>query len=184
MNLKATPLALPGCFSAKLPRTDDNRGSFLKLFHSESFETFLPGFMPREIYTTTSQQGVLRGMHFQLPPDDHAKVVVCISGCVTDVLLELRPIREHGRVISIDLAPEGQNCVLIPKGVAHGFYAQTDNSTLLYLVETIHSPEKDAGILWNSFGHEWLDKDPILSDRDKTHPEWKSFQAPDEWGSL
>jgi dTDP-4-dehydrorhamnose 3,5-epimerase/CDP-3, 6-dideoxy-D-glycero-D-glycero-4-hexulose-5-epimerase len=180
MNLNVTPLALPGCFSAKLTAFEDERGSFQKLFHSSSFGAFLPGFLPREIYVTTSHKGVLRGMHFQLPPDDHTKIVICLSGKVTDVLLDLRPGETYGKTASVELSPDGQNAVLLPKGIAHGFYAQNDASALLYLVETVHSPKNDKGILWSSFGFDWPDGAPIISARDTQHPPFSAFLPSDE----
>lgn len=182
MNLGATPLTLPGCYSATLSAFEDARGSFRKLFHAQSFQTLLPGFVPAEVYLTTSAKGVLRGMHFQVPPHDHAKVVICLSGRVTDVLLDLRRGHGFGASTHVELTPQGPNTVLIPKGVAHGFYSHEDGSALLYLVETEHALESDAGVLWNSFGFDWPSQNAILSDRDTKHPTLKSFQSPAGWG--
>lgn len=181
MNLEPHPLALPGCSTAQLNTFDDVRGSFQKLFHASAFEASLPGFLPQEIYLTTSSKGVLRGMHFQLPPDDHRKVVICLNGKVTDVLLDIRQGDSYGRATAVDLAPDGWNVVMIPKGIAHGFYAHMDDSALLYLVETQHSPKNDKGILWNSFSYDWPDQAPILSERDAAHPPFSAFLSPREW---
>jgi len=184
MKLDATPLALPGCFIAQLTTFEDARGSFQKLFHADAFEAYLPGFLPREIYLTNSVMGVLRGMHFQLPPDDHAKVVVCLGGKITDVLLDLRPGETYGQTVAVELVPSDQNVVLLPKGIAHGFYAQTNASELLYLVETGHSPNNDKGILWNSFAFDWPDDAPILSARDTQHPTFAEFLPPLDWEGI
>lgn len=184
MNLNATPLALPGCFSARLSKFEDARGSFQKMFHTDAMVAYLPGFQPREIYLTTSSKGVLRGMHFQLPPNDHAKVVVCLHGKVTDVLLDLRPGRTYGQTAAVELSPDGQNIVLLPKGIAHGFYVQADASELLYLVETVHCADSDKGILWNSFAFDWPDHSPILSARDTQHPPLADFTPPHDWQSM
>lgn len=178
MKIETTPLELDNCFSAKLANFEDSRGSFLKLFHDATISAFLPNFLPREAYLTTSAKGVLRGMHFQLPPDDHSKIVIALSGRVTDVLLDLRKGGGYGKWVRAELSPQGINAMLIPKGVAHGFYAHEDNSALLYLVETVHSPNKDAGIHWNSFGYEWPTSKPILSDRDQNHKPLKAFSSP------
>lgn len=183
MKLDWTPLALSGCYSVSLPKFGDDRGSFFKLFHESGVGVYLPGFLPREIYLTTSARGVLRGMHFQVPPYDHAKVVISLSGRVCDVLLDLRPGPGYGAVTSVELSPEGQNAVLLPKGIAHGFYAHENNSSLLYLVETVHSPENDRGVMWNSFGYDWPISNPILSQRDQRHPALDQFVAPPEWAS-
>jgi len=183
VKLVPTPLALPGCYSLSLPTFRDDRGSFSKLFHEGGVGEYLPGFLPREIYLTTSSRGVLRGMHFQLPPNDHAKVVVSLSGRVTDVLLDLRPGPGYGAFTSVELSPHGQNAVLMPKGIAHGFYAHEDNSGILYLVETVHAPENDRGVMWNSFSYDWPTTDPILSQRDNAHPILTDFVAPADWAN-
>ncbi len=201
MKLDPRALGLDGCHAVHLPTFGDDRGGFQKLFHAEGFGRYLPGFLPREAYLTTSARGVLRGMHFQLPPHDHGKVVVCLGGAVTDVLLDLRPGPGYGAVASVDLTPGGENAVLIPKGIAHGFYAREDNSALLYLVETVHAPDHDAGLMWNSFGFDWPDlggpdlggpnldepdlgdpdRGPILSARDTAHPVFADFTPPASW---
>lgn len=183
MNLVASPLALPGCFSAKLSKFEDARGSFHKFFHAQTLSHYLPGFLPREIYLTSSYQGVLRGMHYQVPPHDHAKIVICLGGLVTDVLLDLRAGATYGQAISVELSAQSnqENAVLLPKGIAHGFYAHTDASQLMYIVETEHSPESDRGVLWNSFGYSWPSDDPILSERDQKHPLFEAFSPPSDW---
>lgn len=181
MKLAPNKLAITGCYSQKLPNIFDDRGSFLKLFHASGMRAYLPNFLPREIYLTTSKRGVLRGMHFQIPPDDHAKVVISVSGRVHDVLLDLRSGPGFGAVASVELSPEGQNAVLIPKGIAHGFFAYEDNTTLLYLVETEHSPNNDHGILWNSFGYVWPNVPQMLSIRDQNHQTFAKFTPPESW---
>ncbi|WP_299586230.1 dTDP-4-dehydrorhamnose 3,5-epimerase family protein [uncultured Tateyamaria sp.] len=181
MNLQARPLGISGCFVARLPVLQDARGGFQKLFHAPAFGDLVPELSLQEAYLTTSQKNVLRGMHFQVPPHDHAKVVVCLTGAVTDVILDLRSGDGFGAVESVALAPDGDNCVILPKGVAHGFCAHADNSGLLYLVETVHAPEHDAGIAWDGFGFDWPVRDPILSDRDLGHPSLAEFVAPASW---
>lgn len=183
MKLDPIPLALSGCYSVSLPTFGDDRGSFFKLFHESGMGAYLPGFLPREIYLTNSASGVVRGMHFQVPPDDHGKIVISLSGRVSDVLLDLRPGPGYGSAASVELSPEGQNAVLLPRGIAHGFYAHEDNSALLYLVETVHSPDNDRGVMWNSFDYDWPTSDPILSQRDQKHPALAQFVAPPEWAS-
>lgn len=181
MKLDAEPLSLDGCYAARLTAFSDERGSFHKLFHRRAFQAFLPGFSPAEVYLTTSARNVLRGMHFQLPPHDHAKVVICLSGRLTDVLLDLRPGAGFGRSTRLALSTEGPNAVLIPKGIAHGFYAHENGSALLYLVETEYASEWDAGVMWDSFGFDWPSDEPVLSERDQRHPTLAAFRPPGEW---
>lgn len=189
MNIDWTPLDLPGCFSTSLPSFGDARGSFNKLYHQSDFAPVVPGLEIREAYLTISQKGVLRGMHFQRPPEAHQKVVCCVGGRVLDVMLDLRPGRGYGHATSVEMTPQGTNCVAIPIGVAHGFLALEDDAALMYFVGTEYVPEADAGVLWNSFGFDWPlgsvgQDDPTLSDRDKGHPTLADFVPPIDWVSL
>lgn len=177
-------LSVSGCYSGSLRNLKDSRGSFQKIYNSEALEKVLPGFLPRECYVTTSARGVLRGMHFQLPPYDHAKIVTCLSGHVLDVIVDLRPGQSYGRAAEIELSSTGTNCVVIPKGFGHGFYSYSDNTQLLYLVETSHVPRSDAGLLWNSINANWPNLNPILSERDQSHPTLAEFNPPNSWAEV
>ena len=184
MEISWNKLDVPGCYSGRLSAINDNRGSFQKLFNVNTFESVLPGFIPREIYLTNSLRGVLRGMHFQLPPDDHAKIVICLSGSALDVMIDLRPGKSYGAVDHVRLSPKAHNCVAMPSGIGHGFYAESENTQLLYLVETGYSPLSDTGILWQSIDFEWPNPTPILSERDKSHKTLDEFLPPDEWKNI
>jgi dTDP-4-dehydrorhamnose 3,5-epimerase len=175
---------IPGCFEL-LPKVQkDLRGKFVKVFHKEFFlQTGIETDFVEEYYSV-SRKGVIRGMHFQLPPQAHAKLVYCIKGKVLDVILDLRkgsPAYGNYEVINMDA--DKANCVYIPKGLAHGFYAICDDTVMIYKVSTIYSPAHDAGILWNSFGMDWPINNPILSPRDQTFPPLSVFQTPFIYGA-
>lgn len=181
MDIEWAELSVPGCHVSSLSRFTDSRGSFQKLFNVDTFKSVLSGFVPLECYITSSASGVLRGMHFQLPPDDHGKLVICLGGRALDVIVDLRPGPSYGHTAQVELNPNGPNCVAMPIGVGHGFYALSDNTQLLYLVGTGHAPASDAGVLWNSINIEWPCTTPILSERDKAHPPLAHFTPPEEW---
>jgi dTDP-4-dehydrorhamnose 3,5-epimerase-like enzyme len=67
---------------------------------------------------------------------------------------------------------------VIPKGIAHGFRSLTNDSLLIYKTSTEHAPSFERGLRWNSFGFDWGDTVPVLSDRDRAHPEFSSFDTP------
>jgi len=159
----------------------DPRGTFNKVFQKTSVDAVYPGFEPREVYVTRSSKGVLRGMHFQLPPHAHGKVVNILFGRVLDVLLDLRAGPNYGRVASLELTPDTTNTVVIPVGCAHGFLALEDESTLAYTVEREHAPNHDAGIAWGSFDFDWPVSAPILSKRDSSHQRLSDFTPPQHW---
>jgi dTDP-4-dehydrorhamnose 3,5-epimerase len=109
----------------------------------------------------------------------HDKLVYCPVGRVLDVVVDLRKwSKNYGKTMSRELSATNREMLFVPVGFAHGFLALEDNTMMVYQTSTMHSPQHDAGILWNSFGFQWPVKDPILSDRDKAFPALKDFQSP------
>lgn len=160
---------------------EDQRGVFVKPFHEEQLHEHDIRMTVREEFFSTSGEDVLRGMHFQLPPHAHSKLVYCITGKVLDVLLDLRKASPtFGQAVSFELSASNRHCVFIPKGIAHGFYTLGSDSCLVYKTDAVHNPECDAGISWNSFGFDWplQSKQPIVSDRDQKHPHFCDFESP------
>jgi dTDP-4-dehydrorhamnose 3,5-epimerase/CDP-3, 6-dideoxy-D-glycero-D-glycero-4-hexulose-5-epimerase len=102
-----------------------------------------------------------------------------MSGSVLDVVLDLRRGLNYSHVACAQLSAHDGNMIFIPKGVAHGFLASVDASTLVYKTSTIHQPQYDDGIAWNSFDFNWgLVDEPIISMRDESHPSLAKFDTP------
>ena len=170
---------IDGCYELTSNIFDDCRGSFVKVFHEDAFAKVGLESKFAEEYYSTSRKGVIRGLHFQVPPEDHVKLVYCISGSAFDVVVDLRvgsPTFGNHEVFSLrsDLA----NMIYIPKGMAHGFCSLSESTTLVYKTSTVYSPTCDSGILWNSVDIDWPEIFPVLSDRDKSFPDFKSFISP------
>lgn len=156
----------------------DIRGAFTKPFcKSEFLESRLETDFAEQYYSV-SNRNVIRGMHFQIPPFEHSKLVYCVHGEVRDVLVDLRKGRNFGKSISCDLSHTNGLAVYIPSGVAHGFLSLTHGSILVYNVTSSYSSNHDRGILWNSFGFPWGTKDPIISKRDSTFEPLALFETP------
>lgn len=173
----STPLE--GCFELQPIVRGDNRGSFVKTFHADTFAELKLVTDFKEEYFSTSTKNVVRGMHFQIPPADHVKLVCCIEGAVKDVVVDLRKnSATFGKHCAFYLNGERMNMLYIPKGFAHGFLTLSERATMFYKLTTVYSPENDKGILWNSCGIDWQCDAPILSDRDKTHPTLAEFDSP------
>jgi dTDP-4-dehydrorhamnose 3,5-epimerase len=169
---------LPGCFEIEPLASADERGRFVKPFHAPTFAAHGLASDFAEAFYTVSRCGALRGMHFQLPPHAHAKLVYCVSGTILDVLLDLRvgsPTFGQHRVF--ELNGERPLALYLPPGVAHGFYA-TSEATLAYHVTTPHAPRHDGGVRWDSFGMAWPTRAPILSARDRVLPSVDEFASP------
>ncbi|MBL6936145.1 MAG: dTDP-4-dehydrorhamnose 3,5-epimerase family protein [Alphaproteobacteria bacterium] len=170
---------LPGLFELRPQLFEDNRGRLAKIFHADFFNShgLETGFT--EAYSSFSHDCVLRGLHFQSPPHDHAKLVVCLAGSVFDAVLDLRRSSPaYGRHVTFALSGEKGNVLYIPRGLAHGFSVEEGPATMMYMTTTQHSPEADAGIAWDSAGVSWPAGDPVISDRDRGFPRLEDFDSP------
>lgn len=156
----------------------DDRGSFVKIFNNELYEQYGIHFIAKEIYYSVSRKNVIRGMHFQMPPQDHAKLVYVMNGSVVDVVLDIRKKSStYGKCFSIILEAN-QKSIYIPSGFTHGFKALANNTTVVYNQTSCYSQDHDSGILWNSFGFNWNVNNPIISNRDKMFIEFNKFNSP------
>jgi dTDP-4-dehydrorhamnose 3,5-epimerase len=170
---------IEGCYIFKNGIFRDQRGSFSKVFSSESFKSIGMDISIAEVFFSNSLKGVVRGMHFQAPPHEQAKIVSCLSGRVLDVVLDIRKTSStYGKAIGIELTADNEKTVVIPKGCAHGFYSYEDNSIISYMVETNHNKVADQGILWNSFKFDWPTSNPIISERDRQFLKFQDFKTP------
>lgn len=178
------PAGLPGCVVVQPRDAADDRGRFVKLVHAPSFAEIGMRHDFAETFYTTSRHRVLRGMHLQLPPHDHAKLISCVAGTVLDVLLDLRVgSPTYGQHRTFDLRDEHPRALYIAPGVAHGFYTLSGEATMVYLVTSAHAPAYDAGVRWDTFGVRWPDGEPVLSARDRTLPALADFASPFSFGS-
>lgn len=177
--MKIVATAIPGCYQIITDIRRDDRGSFVKVFHEDIFREHGLATDFREEYYSTSQRNVIRGLHFQTPPHDHAKLVYCTHGAVMDVALDLRkgsPM--YGQHITLELSAENGHMLYLPAGLAHGFCSLSDQSLMVYKVTTTYAPNNDGGVLWNSAGITWPVQAPIMSPRDGTFPELAAFDSP------
>lgn len=170
---------LPGCYELEPVIRDDERGSFTKTFHEGAFAELGLRADFKEAYHSTSVKGVLRGLHFQLPPAEHAKLVYCIEGNVMDVALDLRCNSvTYGQHHICYLKAKTGNMFYLPAGLAHGFYTLSEHAVMMYCVTSLYDPVHDSGVRWDSAGITWPDSKPIMSDRDKEFVPFTDFQSP------
>lgn len=177
MNI--SELEISGCFLIQSKRFKDHRGSFVKTYHQDIYRELSLNFDFAEEFYSLSHKNVIRGMHFQTPPEDHDKIVYCPVGAVNDVFVDIRKSsKTYGQFKEIELTEDNGCILLLPKGIAHGFVSLTDNTLMVYKTSTTHSIVNDAGIRWDSFGYDWKVENPILSERDKNFIELSSFNSP------
>lgn len=177
MKIKET--TLPGVFIIEAKAFSDHRGVFVKTFHEETFKPYNLDINFKESFYSISNKNVIRGMHFHLPPKDHAKLVYVTSGSVIDVVLDLRKDSPtFGEHEAIKVSQENSLMVYIPKGCAHGFLSLEDNTCMVYLQTGMYSPEHDTGIHIHDFGMNWGVTEPIISKRDLDFMTLKNFNSP------
>lgn len=171
--------AMDGVFSIDLPCFNDARGRFVKTYRDDVLQQCGIQTKFYEGYFSVSEKNVLRGMHFQLPPHHHDKLVSHISGDILDVVLDLRTTsKTYGKTIAFELNDQKRMSIFVPAGCAHGFLSRSSGATLQYLTSSLYSQEYDSGILWNSFGFPWPIESPILSNRDQDFISLQDFSSP------
>ena len=166
----------------------DDRGYFVETFRADKLEKFL-GYKINfcQDNESKSKKGVLRGLHYQLPPFAQTKLVRVIKGRVLDVAVDIRKgSPTFGKHVSVELSEENKRQLLVPRGFAHGFVVLEDDTVFSYKVDNYYSPENDRGILFSDeeLKIDWiLDKDKLLlSDKDKVQPLLKETKDLFEYG--
>jgi dTDP-4-dehydrorhamnose 3,5-epimerase len=168
----------PNTFLVENNFFDDSRGRFCKKLTKNLLESIGFKFDLFEEFYTKSFNGVIRGMHFTLPPYDQTKIVYCISGSVMDVILDLRPGANYGNFQKFILDSAKPSLLIIPKGVAHGFKSLSDDSILVYKTDSEYNLNFDSGLYYNSFGCDWGIEDPVISERDQGLIKFEDFVSP------
>lgn len=177
------PSKLTGCFELQPKVFEDVRGRLVKVFHEQAFAAQGLETAFAEEYYSVSCKNVVRGLHFQLPPVDHVKMVYCVEGEVLDVVVDLRNgSPTFGKFELFELSSAKANSLYIPKGMAHGFCVRSARAIMVYKVSTVYSPAHDAGVLWNSVGIPWPTTEPVLSERDAAFPRFDEFISPFRYG--
>jgi dTDP-4-dehydrorhamnose 3,5-epimerase len=159
--------------------SEDDRGVFVKNFNNQNFLENNIDFEIRESYYSISHKDVIRGMHFQLPPYDHQKLVYVLQGAIIDVVLDIRKnSKTYKKFISVELSQKNRKSIFIPRGLAHGFKSLENDTIVGYHVGSEYKSNCDTGIKFDSFGYNWRIEKPIISSRDFNFIGLKSFNSP------
>ena len=164
----------------------DDRGYFFESYSKRQFEEAVGQTVDFvQDNESRSTKGVMRGLHFQLPPFTQAKLVRCVEGAVLDVAVDLRKgSPTYGRHVAVELTADNHFQFFVPRGFAHGFAVLSDVAVFQYKCDNYYAPQADGGIsiLDSSLGIDWR-IDPakaILSEKDLRHPYLKDFDTPFE----
>lgn len=167
---------IPGLFTLDKPPFSDSRGSFHKILCEPPTDS--KPFNCDEIYWSSSEQGVARGMHLQIPPFHGRKLVFATLGVVRDVVIDLRVgSPTYHQVWETELTPESPG-VLIPAGCAHGFIVTEGPAILVYAQEGAYSRDCDTGVNIHSIDTGDLTSHIVISERDQQLPQLAEFISP------
>ena len=154
----------------------DDRGYFVETFREDKLEAYL-GYRINfcQDNESKSSRGVLRGLHYQLPPHAQTKLVRVINGSVLDVAVDIRKgSPTFGKYVAVKLSAENKRQLLVPRGFAHGFVVLEDDTVFAYKVDNYYSPECDRGIAYNDtdINIDWgvTYEELNLSDKDQKQP--------------
>jgi dTDP-4-dehydrorhamnose 3,5-epimerase len=172
--MQATPLAIPEVVIFEPRVFGDERGCFYESFSQKIFEQATS--LKREFVQdnhSKSQKGVLRGLHYQLPPMAQGKLVRVIEGEVFDVAVDIRKnSATFGQWVGERLSVKNNKQMWVPEGFAHGFITLSDTAQFLYKTTNYYSPEHERCIVWDdpALAIDWrlsLVDEPLLSEKDK-----------------
>lgn len=181
--MKLSDTKIPGLKVVEPRIFEDLRGKFIKNFNDDFFKEHGLDISIKESYYSISHKDVLRGMHFQVPPHDHLKLVYVPYGKIIDVVLDIRKNSPtYGEFFEVELSSENAKILIIPKGLAHGFRSLEDNTNVTYMQTTVYEPASDAGIKYNSFGYDWGLPDAKVSERDLGFENFDIFESPFIYG--
>ncbi len=172
--------SLPGVKLLALEPHRDERGCYLRCLCRDALaELGIDLSVAQANASFTTRAGTLRGLHYQLPPADEAKLVVCLKGAIFDVVLDLRPAsRDFGRHVGQELSADAYRAVVVPPRCAHGFLSLTDDVIVAYYASSPYAPEQERGIRWDdpTFALGWPFPPRLVSERDRRHPDFDPAQ--------
>ncbi|MGA1333151.1 MAG: dTDP-4-dehydrorhamnose 3,5-epimerase family protein [Ilumatobacteraceae bacterium] len=170
--------AISGCMKWPAIHSSDTRGTFSKVLSAPIRSAMGYDFHVREIFWNRSREGVIRGMHLQLPPHEGAKVIWVTAGKVRDVVIDLRvsspTYRQH---VAFEM-DNTSGLLFIPVGCANGFEVLSSEAVVNYAQECDYAPDSDSGVRWDSFGCQWNSLSPVVSARDSELPPLETFDSP------
>lgn len=179
MNIKTTPIE--GLLVIEPQVFNDPRGYFYESYNKQKFTEAGIDFEFIQDNQSLSQKGIIRGLHFQVPPFEQGKLVRVIQGAVKDVVVDIRKNSPtFGQHFSIVLTSENKTMFFIPPGFAHGFETLEDDTIFLYKCTNVYNKESEGGLLWNDpfLKINWQNIDPLISDKDKILPTFENLISP------
>ena len=173
--MKVIETEIEGVFILEPRVFGDDRGYFFESFSLKHFEEKVSKTVFVQDNESKSKYGVLRGLHYQLPPYTQAKLVRVVKGRVLDVAVDIRKgSPTFGKYVAVELSEENKLQFFLPKGFAHGFAVLSEEAIFQYKCDEYYAPDYEGAICYDDpdLGIDWRLplKDIILSEKDKKHP--------------
>jgi dTDP-4-dehydrorhamnose 3,5-epimerase len=176
-----TETNLPGAYVIDLKKMQDQRGFFGRAWCQREFEA--QGLVSRLAQANISfnhLQGTLRGMHYQIAPFEETKLVRCTKGAIYDVIIDLRlESPTYKQWVGVELTAANYKTLYVPEGFAHGYQTLENDTEVFYQVSQFYAPESERGIRYNdsAFGIKWPLPVKMISDKDKSWPDYENHEA-------
>lgn len=180
--MELQPLKCPGVYLVRPAVRGDDRGHFVRTWDEAIFADFgLSRPWVQENQSYNRQAGIIRGLHFQLPPHAETKLVRCAYGAVLDVFVDLRKgSPTYGQHEAVELAAETAHILYLPKGFAHGYCTLSRESLVQYKVDACYAPKAEGGLRWDdpALAISWPITQPLLSPKDAKWADFAEFDSP------
>jgi dTDP-4-dehydrorhamnose 3,5-epimerase len=184
MEIRAT--ALPDVKILTPRRFGDSRGYFSETWSAPRLaEAGLALDFVQDNESLSAQAGTLRGLHYQAPPFAQAKLVRVVRGAILDVAVDARRgSPTYGRWVAEEISAANGAQILVPRGFLHGFVTLTDDTIVIYKVDSVYDAASDGAVVWNDadIGIEWGVEKVVLSDKDARAPAFRDWASPFEYG--
>ena len=169
---------LNGAYVIEIQKLEDTRGFFARTWCKNEFERHgLISHLMQANISFSNKKGTLRGMHYQIAPNQESKLVRCTKGAIYDVIIDLRPNSlTYKQWLGIELTAENYKMLYVPESFAHGFQTLENDTEVIYQVSQFYAPQSERGVRYNdpAFGIKWPVDVQVITDKDNN---WADYAA-------
>jgi dTDP-4-dehydrorhamnose 3,5-epimerase len=173
-----TETKLNGACVIEIQKLEDTRGFFARTWCKNEFERHgLISHLMQANISFSKKKGTLRGMHYQIAPNQESKLVRCTKGAIYDVIIDLRPNSlTYKQWLGTELTAENYKMLYVPESFAHGFQTLENDTEVIYQVSQFYAPQSERGVRYNdpAFGIKWPVDVQVITDKDNN---WADYTA-------
>ena len=176
--MKLTETKLSGVYIIEPQVFGDSRGWFMETYSKKKTPQIDCDFI-QDNHSYSAQKDTLRGIHFQYPPMEQAKLVRCTMGAIMDFVVDFRADSDtYKQWIKVELSADNKKQIFVPRGFGHAFITLTENVEVMYKTDNYYSAEHDGVVIWSDsdIAIDWGITTPILSEKDKNAPMLKEIK--------